>query len=201
MTHPWPEVSSMQHTATHCNTLDTHTYQFVSALCTRDMCTHFNTLQHIATHYNTLHHTATHQIHTRTHLSKHFVLGICVHTATHCNTLQYTATHYSTLQHTATQHTATPYSTLQHTATHCNTPDTRTYPFVSAPCTRDMCTHCNALQRTATHCSTLQHAATLCNTLQHTTARCNTLQHTRYTHVPICLSTSYTGVVTARFSV
>ena len=38
---------SLQHTATHCNTLH-HT------------ATHCNTLQHTVTHCNTLHHTATH---------------------------------------------------------------------------------------------------------------------------------------------
>ena len=73
---------SLQHIATHCNTLH-HT------------ATHCNTLQHTATHCNTLQHTATH-------------CNTLQHTARHCNTLQHTATHCNTghmsslyLQHNA----------------------------------------------------------------------------------------------------
>jgi len=82
--------SCLQHTATHCNTLQ-HT------ACTATQCTHCNTLQHsarTAAHCNTLHtaqHTATQCTHCNT-------LQHTAHTATHCNivhTLQHTATHHS----------------------------------------------------------------------------------------------------------
>jgi len=76
----------MQHSATHCNTL-----QYTA---THHTATHYNTLQYTtlqlaATRCNTLQHTAIH------------------HTAKHCNTLQ-----YITLQHTAT-HCNTPHCNAQ----------------------------------------------------------------------------------------
>jgi len=49
--------------------------------------------------------------------------------------------------------------------------------------------HCNTLQHTATHCNTLQHTATHCNTLQHTAARTSRL----------CLSNSFTNVVSPKY--
>jgi len=74
----------MQHSATHCNTMQ----------CT---ATHCNTLQHTATHCNTLQHTATHcNIYT---CAGHKGIAIPLN---YCNTLQHTATHCNTLQHTAT---------------------------------------------------------------------------------------------------
>jgi len=66
-------ISSIPHTATHCNST----------------ATHCNTLPHTATHCNSLPHTATH-CHT------------LPNTATHCNALQRTATHCNALQRTAT---------------------------------------------------------------------------------------------------
>ena len=81
----------MQHTATHCNTLQ-HTGAAVRRTCDMN-ATHCNTLQHTTTHCNTLRYTAT-----------------------HCNTLQHTATHCNTLQLTATHRNAP-----QRTATHCKT--------------------------------------------------------------------------------
>ena len=65
---------TLQHTATHCNTLQ-HT------------ATHCSILQHTATHCSTLQHTAAH-------------CNTLQHTAAHCNTLQHTAAHCNTLQHT-----------------------------------------------------------------------------------------------------
>jgi len=85
----------LQHTATHCNTLDHTTTHSRNAL--QHTATYCDTLQHTATHCNTLQHTATHS----------------------CNTPERTATHGNTLQHTATR-----CNTLQHTAAHpqtCNT--------------------------------------------------------------------------------
>ena len=84
--------STLQHTATLCNTLLQHT------------AAHCSTLQHTATeYYSTLQHTATHCN----------TLQLCVapkrrrhsgntlqHTSTHCNTMQHNATHCNTLQHT-----------------------------------------------------------------------------------------------------
>ena len=69
------DLSSLQHTAKHCNTL-----QHTATPC--------NTLQHTATHCNTLQHTAT-----PCNTLQHFRL---VKSATHCNTLQHTATHCNT---------------------------------------------------------------------------------------------------------
>ena len=102
----WWVSSSLQHSATRCNTL-------------QRTATHCDTLQHAATHCNTLPHIATH-------------CNTLQHTATHCNTLQRTAIHFNTCDsshvfpdvpntfpQTATmQHTATHCNTLQHTATH-----------------------------------------------------------------------------------
>jgi len=83
---PHPHVShynTLQHTATHGNTL-------CNTLCNtlKHTATHGNTLQHMATHGNTRQHTATHG-NTRQH------------TATHGNTRQHIATHGHTRPHTA----------------------------------------------------------------------------------------------------
>jgi len=107
----------MQHTATHCITLqhttcntlqqhDQHTAthrdtlqhpQHPAAQCCNNM------IQHTATHFDTLHATRCNNI-----------ISTLQHTATHCNTLQYTATHCDTLRHTATYY-------MQHAVTSCNT--------------------------------------------------------------------------------
>ena len=79
-------LNTMQHTATHCNTLQ-HT------------ATHCNTLQHTAAHCNTLQHTAAHCI-TPWAAGDHGALRSPA--ASHCNTLQRAATHCNALQHTAT---------------------------------------------------------------------------------------------------
>jgi len=65
------QAISLQHTATHCNTLQW--------------------LEHTTTHCNTLQHTAT---------NKSELLQSSHPTATRCNMVQHGATHYSTLQHT-----------------------------------------------------------------------------------------------------
>jgi len=99
--------NTLQHIATHCNTLQQ----------ARQTTNHAKGWKYLYyTTYrrkkkkeegNTLHHSTTSAATRNSTLQ---------HTATHCNTLQHTATHYSTLQHTAT-----PCNTLQRTATHCNT--------------------------------------------------------------------------------
>jgi len=76
------QVITLQHTATHCNTL-----------------------QHTATHYNTLQHTVTVTVtHCNTHCNKFNPCrtarnDLRIHTVSHCNTLhrQHSATHYNTL--------------------------------------------------------------------------------------------------------
>jgi len=100
--------NTLQHTATHCNTLQQQTAtrwfhktprkRYPSS---RHTAAHCNTLQHISAHCSTLQHTAAR-------------CSTLQHKATQCNTVQHGATHYNTLQHTAT-HIA------PHTATHCNT--------------------------------------------------------------------------------
>ena len=86
---------TLQHTATHCNTL-----QHATALRegNQSLFTHCNTLQHPAAHCNTLQHTAT-PCNTLQHCAKE--IRAFSHTATHCNTLQHITTHYNTLQHPA----------------------------------------------------------------------------------------------------
>ena len=74
--------NTLQHTATHCNTLQPHTY---TSPCER-YAPHCHTLQHTATHCNTLQHTATHcntlQHTAATHI--HMTQRDMHHTATHC---------------------------------------------------------------------------------------------------------------------
>jgi len=71
---------SLQHTATHCNTLQ-HTATHCNAQ------SYHISLQHTATHCTALQHTATHSLNTY-----------------HCNTLQHTATHCNILQRTVISH-------------------------------------------------------------------------------------------------
>ena len=52
--------NTLQHTATHCDTLHNHDAFIVRHSATP--ATHWHTLEHIATHCNTLQHTATHYI-------------------------------------------------------------------------------------------------------------------------------------------
>ena len=110
-----PRYNTLQHSATHCNTLQ-HTTAWVTRRIIRlqHAATHGNILQHTAAHCSTLQHTAAH-------------CNTLQHAAAHCNRLQHTATHYNTTRHQAAahcntqQHTAAHCTTLHHTATHCNT--------------------------------------------------------------------------------
>ena len=88
MTHPTGCL--LQHTASHCNTLQAEE----DGRKTSDTSLHCNTLQHTATHCNSLHHTAT-RFRQRNMATKRRTL-VC--TATHCNKLQLTASHCNTLQ-------------------------------------------------------------------------------------------------------
>ena len=120
--------NTLQHTATHCNTIrDSATHP-----CT-DCC---NTLQHTATHCNTMQHNAP-QCETQRHT--HALVA-----ETHCNTLQHmhTCVQVPELEAWNDEDTATvsntPIHLLQHTATHCNT-------------LQHTATYCNTPQHTATH--------------------------------------------------
>ena len=82
---------SLQHTATHCNTLH-HT------------APHCNILQHTATYAHTqVLKSAIANGHTPTHTYCQYLLTTTYcNTLQHCNTLQRTATHCNNLQHTKT---------------------------------------------------------------------------------------------------
>jgi len=164
------DEGTLQHTATHCNTLQHNT--------------HCKTLRHLATH-STLQHTATH-CNTLQHICNTTHCNIFCNTPDpswrkcagaewpsrlrdHCSTLQHLGNeHCNKLQHIATHSTwhlipcdgimLAPNGQVdweccnkrRHTATH--------YP------PQHTATHCNPLQPTATHCNPLQPTATHCNT-------------------------------------
>ena len=89
-------ILALQHTATHCNTMQLN-------------ATHCNILQHTATSCNALQRNAKQ-------------CSILQHTAAHCNTLQHTATHRNTPEmQMNTCCSVTHCNTLLHTTTHCYT--------------------------------------------------------------------------------
>jgi len=81
-----PPRKRLQHSATHCNTLQHTATQFICSTSQEILrkCATYAYLPPTATHCNTLQHTATH-------------CNTLQHTATHCNTLQHTATHSNKL--------------------------------------------------------------------------------------------------------
>ena len=83
----YTRVTWLQHTATHCNTLQ-HTTTHVQSW--DDSYTRVTWLQHTATHRNTLQHTTTH---VQSWDDSYTRVTWLQHTATHCNTLQHTTTH------------------------------------------------------------------------------------------------------------
>jgi len=86
---------TLQHTATHCNTLQ-------------------RTTKHTATHWNTLPHTGTHTYMNGSYGKKESTTN-AVHVSHDNTTLQHTATHSNTQQHAA------PHcKTLHHTVKHSN---------------------------------------------------------------------------------
>jgi len=90
----------LQHTGTHCNTLE-HTATHCIAL--QHTATHCNTLEHTATHCIALQHTTFGHRPTALYATWYQATASLQHTATHCNTLQHTAAHYcNTLHRTAT---------------------------------------------------------------------------------------------------
>jgi len=158
---------TLQHTATHRNTLQHTTH------CNTQLNATHDTLQH-TTHCN------RQVVDTSVSSSSYFIIVSvnvlhisCVLGTTHCNTLQHIATHCNTLQHTAPtysdSHLMVFFFKELATAKQCNT-------------MQHNVTHCNALQHAATHCNTRRNNATHSNTLQHTITHCNTLQHTATTY-------------------
>jgi len=124
-------TDSLQHNATHCNTLVN-----IATLCYGISSTR-GTLQHTATHCNTLQHTL-------------------YHAATLCDTLPW---HVKIQPHCITlRHTVTHYNTLQHTTSCWIVPLHIKKEFYHRASTNHLAaTHCNTLQHAAKHCKTLQH--------------------------------------------
>jgi len=170
---PAPQHTSVQHAATHCNTLQ-HAAAYCEAL--QHTAPYCSTLQHTAicggwrcadvsaipatqvsvTHFNTLKHTAT-------------TLQL---TVTRCNTLLYTATLDASTADasagTATLLRQVPYAYMGHTHTH-------THTRIDWQNAREARLVCNTLQPTATYCNLLQHTA---NALQHTATRVRKVAYT-----------------------
>jgi len=136
-------TATLQHTATHCNTLQ-HTH-------------HYNTSRRYLTLWvfwvDILKSPVT--IKCTVWIGFKADCNALQHTATHCNTLQHTAAHCSTSRRNSTSrgfwvHILKSPVTIEYAIWIGYKAD------------------CNTLQHTATHCNTLQHTATHCNTLQHT---------------------------------
>jgi len=150
--------NTLQHTATHCNTLRRQTCMARAHQKSSHCNTHCNT--YCNTHCNSLQHTLQHTaVHTATHCDARqtWLMLIKNHRiATYCNTLQHTLQHTATpdMQRSCLSKTITLQHTVTHTATRCNI-------------------HCNTLQHTLQR--TLQHTAT--HTATHCNIHCNTLQH------------------------
>ena len=119
----------LQHTATHCNTL-----QHTAIYCKLQHATeHCSTLWHTATHCNITLHPRCNALHL--HCTRTGCTLVCrrfpISSAIRCNILQHAATHCHTLQHAALNLTRCTlvhrhfmkvvFNTLQHTVTHYNT--------------------------------------------------------------------------------
>jgi len=87
---------TLQHAATHCNTL----FETV-----------FVRWSHTATHCSIVQYTAIYYLKT--------VLVRSLHTAAHCNILQHTAAYWNIMQHPATHYLKTVLVRSLHTVTHC----------------------------------------------------------------------------------
>ena len=166
---------TLQHTATHCNTLQHKTYWYSDmswviscVMCARHACTSFITRIDIestrwiprsflysiytCTYTNTYPYRFTYtNMHSfqKSHANLH-IYNALQHTATHCNALQRTATRERDIHMCIAFHKVTQIPYLQSTTRHCKT-------------LQDTARHCNTLQHTATHCNTLQHTATHCS--------------------------------------
>ena len=132
----------MQHTATHCNTLQ-HTSNNAEWRATHTTWHHIiNPLQHTATHCKYAEWSAVHTI-------KYHIFNPLPRTATHCNT----QVARSSCRASILEKSFHVSNTLQHTAMYCN---------MQLPCinSREVL---SCEQHAATHCNTLQHTTTLCN--------------------------------------
>jgi len=93
--------TKLQHSATHCNTMQRQTVRQCNALehiATATLATHCSTLQYIAAACKTPQYGWAARVHRRNGSSETRCKSL-QHTATHCNTLRHTATHCNTLQH------------------------------------------------------------------------------------------------------
>jgi len=170
--------NTLQHTATHCNTLQL-AFEKRPAMpsdCPPGTRSHCNALQRAATRCDALQHTATNcNLPLKSDLRcprivRLYTFAVCCsvlhvqrmftckhslqHNVMHCQTLQHTATNWNSQQHAFEQQPAIPLdcrcNTLLRAATQCNT-------------LSDTPTHRIASQHTAPHCNTLQHTATHSN--------------------------------------
>jgi len=210
--------STLQHTATHYNTLRHNTLQHSATYChtTTHWYFHFQLLsrfansteQHAETRGNTRKHTVTHcntlmlslpvaiecrEQHPATHGNTQ------KHAASHCNTLQHNATHYTTLQHAAAYrcfHLRWLWSkTLQHAATRCNTLQ-HTATHCNTLEVRESCRTCKCVkdvwqmcQSYTEHRCVSQHTATCCNTLQHTAQHWRFASHAAHAGLSLIVHT------------
>ena len=189
-------TDTIQHSATHCNTLQTLQH---TARHTR----HCNT--HYTPHCDTLQHTSDTATHCNTHNTSH-----CnTHNTTHCNTLQHTSDTAAYILHALSTltvlidmheswhtHEWVMAPTWMSHGTHINE-SWHTHKWVMAPTWMSHGTHMNEswhthkwvtsntldpafyIARALSHtydCITLHRTATLCITLQHTATHCNTHQ-------------------------
>jgi len=159
---------TLQHTATHCNTLQrtaTHRLQHFATYSTPLLLPlHRDAKQH--THCHTMQHTETHRKYTATHCSLPVstllsILPSAVEAFEHIESIFTNAIHCNTRQHIATR-----CNTLQHAATHYNTRVSAVLSIL--PTAVEVFERIKSVSYTATHCNTLQHAATRCNTLYRT---------------------------------
>jgi len=173
------EEFKLQHTATHCHTLQHNTATHCNTHChthnnagrrhgfparraraaTRCNVLQHNTATHCNIHYNTLSDAGRRYVLAarRNHAGPQYISHYLQHNATHCNTLQHTATHCNTLQHTAA------YSAT-HSTTHTVELTGGSHSLheeikLDRNASFTMCAHCNTLQ----HCNTT-HCNTYCNT-------------------------------------
>jgi len=181
---------TLQHTATHCNTLT----------IVHRTATDCNRLQHASTHCAVCHKPRrsskpermltqefeAHEIFNKIILSNCVVHQLqretlcrrlqCLHTSTHTCVRMYTCTYVQVHTRTHTHMTRG----LRVCSTECGLVliKIENTPWHNCRCIglllQQIAAHCNTLQHVATRCNTLQHVATRCNTLQHVATRCNT---------------------------
>ena len=172
-------VKSLQHTATHCNTLQlTAIYDYwqgvwlawkPAQVMSQITAIHCNTLQHTVTHYNALQYvTIGEAIDPRENEHRYVIWffqvksEFVIHVMDKWIVLSYYTYDYMYSCIYIVQHTATHCNTLLHTATHYNiwlmhVRNTVILERSKADSQCDTASRCNTLQWTAAHYSTLKH--------------------------------------------